>query len=87
MCDLGSWLRDGVQDKRGRAIVRRNPAAAFRLYQRAVAESGGKVGAQSLAYAYDVGVGAKPDKRLALHWYHRAARDGDSLAASNMATV
>jgi len=87
MFDLGTWLQDGLQDKYGRAIVRRNPAAAFRLYLRAVAESGGKAGAQLLAYAYDVGVGTKPDKQLALRWYHRAARDGDSLAASNMATV
>src|SRR5208282_782134 len=77
MFDLGTWLQDGLQDKYGRAIVRRNPAAAFRLYLRAVAESGGKAGAQLLAYAYDVGVGTKPDKQLALRWYHRAARDGD----------
>jgi len=87
MCDLGMWLQDGLQDKRGGAIVRRNPAAAFRLYLRAAAESGGRAGAQLLGYAYDVGVGTKPDKRLALRWYLRAAREGDSLAASNMATV
>jgi TPR repeat protein len=81
------WLQDGLQDKRGCSIVRRNRAAAFRLYLRAVEESGGRTGAQLLGYAYDTGVGTKPNKQLALRWYHRAARDGDSVAASNMATV
>ena len=81
------WLQDGAQDKRGRAIVRRNPAAAFRLYQRAVEQSGGSTGAGQLGYAYDVGMGTKPDKRLALRWYRRAVRGGDYLAACNMATV
>ena len=30
MCDLATWLQEGLQDKKGRAIIRRDPAYAFR---------------------------------------------------------
>lgn len=86
MCELGICLQDGLQDKRGRAILRRNPTAGFRLFLRA-AEDGDRTGAYLLGHSYDVGLGTTPNKQLALRWYHRAARDGDSLAAINMATV
>ncbi len=87
MDDLGLWLLDGLQDRQGRSVVRRNPAAALRLFQSAVDESGGKEGAFSLGYAYDNGLGTKPSRLLALYWYRRAARNGSSTAAFNIATV
>ena len=86
MWALGTLLQDGWRDARGRATLRRNPAAAFRLFVRA-ANAGDTSGAFSLGYAYDLGVGTKPDKRLALHWYRRAARDGHSAAPNNIATI
>ena len=86
MADLGLLLQEGIQDERGRAIVRRNPRAGFRLLLRA-AVNGDTSAAFSLGYAYDVGLGTRRDKRQALRWYHRAYRAGSSTAASNVATV
>jgi TPR repeat protein len=40
-----------------------------------------------LGYAYDVGLGTKRDIGQALRWYRRAARNGQSTAASNIATI
>jgi TPR repeat protein len=86
MCELGICLQDGLQDKRGRAIMRRNPTAGFRLFLHA-AEAGDRSGAYLLGHAYDVGLGTTPNKELALRWYHQAARNGDSCASSNMAVI
>jgi TPR repeat protein len=58
MCDLGMWLQEGSQDRKGRSILRSNPAYAFRLLK-AAAEGGYREAAASLGYAYDVGPGDK----------------------------
>jgi len=84
--DLGLTLADGIQDRNGRCLVRRNSAYSVRLLQRAAA-AGDSSAAGSLGYAYDVGRGIRRDKTLALQWYRRAARTGSTTAATNIATV
>jgi len=84
--DLALTLADGVQDRNGRSLVRRNSAYSVRLLRRA-AQSGDPTAAGSLGYAYDVGRGIRTDKALALKWYRRAAKMGSSSAATNIATV
>lgn len=86
MCNLSMWLRDGAQDKRGRVILRRNRAASFALSERA-ALRGDATGAFLLGCAHHDGIGTKPNRRLALLWYRRAARAGQSVAASNIASI
>jgi TPR repeat protein len=81
--DLALNLFDGIQDRRGHCIVRRNSSYAVRLLQQA-AKDGGSSAATMLGYAYDVGRGIR---RLAIKWYRRAIRQGDATAASNLATV
>jgi TPR repeat protein len=84
--DLGLTLADGIQDRDGRSLVRRNAPYSIRLLRRA-AECGDAAAAASLGYAYDVGRGIRSDKALALQWYRRAARVGCITAASNIATL
>lgn len=86
MADLGLLLRDGIQDRRGRAIVRRNLKKSFFLLCRA-ADRGHDVAACALGYAYDCGLGTVRNRNLALRWYKRAWRAGESAAATNIATV
>jgi uncharacterized protein len=54
---------------------------------RRAAESGDPTAAGALGYAYDVGQGIRCDKGLALKWYRRAGRMGNTVAASNIATI
>jgi TPR repeat protein len=84
--ELGLTLADGIQDRNGRCLVRRNSPYSVRLFRRA-AESGDPTAAGALGYAYDVGQGIRRDKDLALKWYRRAVRSGNTVAASNIATV
>jgi TPR repeat protein len=84
--DLGLTLADGIQDRNGRCIVRRNSAYSVRLLRRA-AESGDCGAMGSLGYAYDVGQGIRGDKARALEWYRRAVKMGNQVAAANIATV
>lgn len=86
MTEMGLTLADGIQDRNGRVLVRRNAPYAVRLLRRAV-ESGDENAAGSLGYAYDVGQGIGRNKALALEWYRRAVRHGDCGAATNIATV
>jgi TPR repeat protein len=86
MCDLGMWLQEGSQDRKGRSILRSNPAYAFRLLK-AAAEGGYKEAAASLGYAYDVGLGTKRNKRQGVRWYTVDYRNGHSGGAANLATV
>jgi len=67
MADLGLLLQEGLQDARGRAIVRRNPRSGFRLLLRS-AVNGNTSAALPLGYAYDVGLGTRRDQRQALRW-------------------
>jgi TPR repeat protein len=84
--DLGLDLLDGIQDKKGRTIVRRNPRAAFRLLRRA-AQMGDVMATSSVGYAYDHGLGTNCDRRQALRWYRRAADMGSTAATTNIATI
>jgi hypothetical protein len=86
MTDLGLNLLDGIQDRKGRSIVRRNPRAAVTWFRQA-ANRGDRTAASSLGYVYDVGLGTKRNVAQAIRWYRRAARSGDSTATSNLATV
>jgi TPR repeat protein len=86
MSDLGMWLQEGSQDRKGRSILRSNPAYAFRLLK-AAAEGGYKEAAASLGYAYDVGLGTMRNKRQAVRWYTVDYRNGHSGGAANLATV
>ena len=84
--ELGVTLTEGIQDRNGRCLVRRNPAYSVRLFRRA-AQAGDLTATGSLGYAYDVGLGVRGNKSLAIKWYRRAARLGSSTAVSNLATV
>jgi TPR repeat protein len=84
--ELGLTFLEGIQDRKGQSIVRRNPRAAVTLLRQAAAGDDSSA-ASSLAYAYDIGLGTKPNVKEAIRWYRRAARDGSSTAASNLATV
>jgi TPR repeat protein len=84
--ELGLTLAAGIQDRNGRCLVRSNSPYSVRLFRRA-AECGDPTAAGALGYAYDVGQGIRRDKGLALKWYRRAARSGNTVAASNIATV
>jgi TPR repeat protein len=85
MTELGLTLFEGIQDRRGRALVRRNSLYAVRLFRRAAHSDA--TAAVSLAYAYDIGAGTRRNTTLALQWYRRAVRMGESSGASNMAAV
>jgi hypothetical protein len=52
--EVGRELLEGIQDRRGRTIVRRNPQYAFRLLLTAT-NGGVKDTFGPLAYAYDLG--------------------------------
>src|SRR4051812_37423495 len=86
MRDLGLTLVDGIQNHNGRTIVRRNSTYAVRLLRQA-AEGGDGTAARALGYAYDVGNGVPRDTAAALTWYRHAAKMGDTVAATNIATV
>src|SRR5208282_2465142 len=83
---LGLTLAEGIQDRNGRSLVRRNSQYAVRLFMRA-AGSNDSTAIGSLGYAYDVGLGITQNKTEALRWYRRAARLGSSTAAMNASTV
>jgi len=40
-----------------------------------------------LGFFYDVGIGTRTDKAMAMRWYKRAYRRGDAAAASNIAVL
>jgi TPR repeat protein len=86
MTELGLNLFEGIQDRKGRSIVRRNPHAAVAWFRQA-ANRGDSTAASSLGYAYDIGLGTKRDIAQGIRWYRRAARSGDSTATYNLATV
>src|SRR2546423_883770 len=80
---LGLIFFHGVQDQRGRTLVRRNSRAALALLRQA-ANGNDSTAAATLGYAYDIGLGAKPNAEEAVRWYRRAVRGGSSMAASNL---
>jgi TPR repeat protein len=86
MTELGLNLFEGIQDQKGRSLVRRNSRAAVTWFRQA-ARRGDSTAASSLGYAYDIGLGTKRNLALAIRWYRRAARSGNSTATYNLATV
>ncbi len=59
---------------------------AFELFS--LAARAGDASCQfNLGYFYDCGLHVARDQGLARHWYHRAYRQGQASAASNMATL
>ena len=86
MCDLGMWLQEGFQDRKGRAVLRSNPGYAFRLLKTA-AVGGHKEAAAPLGYSYDVGLGTKRNKRQAVRWYTKDFRNEGTTGAANLATI
>lgn len=86
MSDLGLTLLEGIQDRQGKSLVRRNPAEAL-LWLREAADRGNANAAVMVGYAHDVGLGTRPDAAMAIRWYRRAVKAGSSMAASNLATV
>jgi TPR repeat protein len=86
IAELGLTLFEGIQDRLGRSLVRRNAGYAVRLFKRA-AKHGDVTAIDSLGYAYDVGLGVSRNKSEALRWYRRAVRLGSSTAAMNASTV
>jgi uncharacterized protein len=86
MTDLGLNLFEGIQDRKERSIVRRNPSAAVTWFRQA-ANRGDSTAASALGYAYNVGLGTKRNVAIAIRWYRRAARSGNSTATYNLATV
>ena len=61
-----------------------NVKRAFRLFQEA-ASNGLPHAQNSLGYFFDHGHGTRVNKKLALYWYRRAARNRDSCAIANVA--
>ncbi|WP_264516122.1 tetratricopeptide repeat protein [Luteolibacter rhizosphaerae] len=59
---------------------------AQRLLQRG-ADLGSDGCMLNLGYAYDVGLGTRTDKVMAMRWYKRAYRRGHASAASNIAVL
>jgi len=86
MCDLGMWLQEGFQDRKGRAVIRRNPAYAFRLLKTA-AEGGHNEAAFPLGYAYNLGLGTRRSRRQAVRWYTVDYRYGHSGGSANIAII
>lgn len=86
MCELGMWLQEGFQDRKGRSVLRSNPIYTFKLFKRA-SEQGDHNAFASLGLAYDNGLGTKRDKRKAVYWYTKVFRDGQSIGAANLATI
>jgi TPR repeat protein len=86
MTNLGLDLLEGIQNRKGRSIVRRNPRAAIAYFRKAAAR-GDSTAATSLGYAYDVGIGTKRNVAQAMRWYRQAARSGESMAMYNLGTV
>src|SRR3954447_7703479 len=65
---------------------RRRFRSAFRLLKLAV-EKGDRSAQLNLGYFYDLGIGVRRNRELALRWYTRAYRRGDSGAANNIGTI
>ena len=86
MTDLGLDLLEGIQDRKGRSLVRRNPGSAL-AWLRKAAGHGDPTAAGQVGYAYDVGLGTRRNVRQAVRWYRWAATAGNPAAAANLATV
>jgi predicted RNase H-like HicB family nuclease len=89
-----------TQDEVERRIKRKNAAfsqadknweegklqSAFRQFL-ALAKAGDRAAQTNVGYFYDVGIGTRSNRVLALYWYRKAYRRGDAAAANNIATI
>lgn len=83
---FGLNVREGIRNRHGRLLVRQNSRLGF-LYLLKAATLGNANCVSSVGYSYDVGLGVKQNKQRALWWYKRAARNKDSIAFNNIATI
>jgi predicted RNase H-like HicB family nuclease len=60
--------------------------SAFRQFL-ALANAGDRAAQLNVGYFYDLGIGTRCNKVLALYWYRKAYRRGDAAAANNIATI
>ncbi len=60
--------------------------SAFSLL-RSAAKLGDFAAQLDLGYFYDVGLGVKQNREMAMHWYRRAWRKGHSSGANNIGTI
>lgn len=59
---------------------------AFRLFLTA-AKAGDPSSQLNVGFFYDTGLGVKKSRTQAMYWYRRALRRGETIAATNIATV
>src|SRR4051794_28341671 len=65
-----------------------NRRRAFRLFLQCAESGSNAYGCMlNVGYFYDVGMGVKQDKQLAMLWYKRAYRLGCSASACNIAAL
>jgi TPR repeat protein len=83
---VGSWYEDGLIDPSGLTIVRPNIRAAIRWYRKS-AVAGFSCAQISLGNCLSSGRGTRRDDIEALQWYKCALRQGEQLAACNIATI
>jgi TPR repeat protein len=83
---LGSWLEDGLTNRRGAIVVRKNQRAALRWF-RLSAASGNSNAQNHLGIYLSAGICTERDEEKALYWFKRAIRQGDSCARNNIADV
>lgn len=60
--------------------------SAFRQFL-ALAKAGDRSGQLNVGYFYDIGIGTRRNKTLALYWYRKAYRLGDASAANNIGII
>lgn len=85
--ELGSWLEDGLVDRRGRTLIPPDRRAAVRWYRRSAA-LGNSSAQTNLGVCLSYGWGVKRNDAEALVWFKRALSQTDpSGAAINIACV
>lgn len=83
---LGAWLLEGARSRSGRILLRRNARSGVGFLKQASAH--GLATAQfRLACCYDSGDGVRKNLRVARQLYQRAAAQGMSEAAVNIAVL
>lgn len=84
--ELGSWLEEGLVDRRGTVVIAPDRRAAIRWYRRS-AELGNPAGQNNLGVCLSDAKGAERNDAEALKWFKRALRQGESCAANNIACI
>jgi len=78
--------REGLSERANEQWEAGNLRSAFRLFL--AAAKAGDSGAQvNLGNFYSDGIGVRPNRDAAMHWYRRAYRQGDSGGANNIGVL